>query len=294
MTSLRPLRLISVVLPTHNGSRFLAESIESVRSQTYADWELIIVDDASTDETPSVIARYVAMDPRIRSLRNDANLKLPASLNRGFAEARGEYFTWTSDDNMYRPNAVQRMQDYLGRHRDVVMVYCDFTHIDCDGRVVAARKVGEPEGLLRGNCVQGCFLYRSAAARQVGPYAERLFLVEDYEYWLRLWSHGRIAPLHEDLYLYRVHPASLTARNSRNRVRWLMAGALCRHITALGTVSRGDRHAACLYWLRGAYRGRRTRDACAWTARALALGPWATVRALGGAAARRSLRAFRR
>src|ERR1039457_1713066 len=101
--------LVSVVLPTYNGSRYLDESIRSVVGQTYQNWELIIVDDASTDTTPQTIAEWIKSDSRIRSLRNDRNLKLSASLNKGFDISRGEFLTWTSDDNLYRATALQQM-----------------------------------------------------------------------------------------------------------------------------------------------------------------------------------------
>ena len=87
--------LVSIVLPTHNGARYLEQAVQSCLDQTYRNWELIIVDDASTDETPALIARLVAADSRIRSIRNEVNQKLPGALNTGFAQARGEYLTWT-------------------------------------------------------------------------------------------------------------------------------------------------------------------------------------------------------
>src|SRR6516162_6752271 len=103
------LPLISIVLPTFNGARYLREAIESCLHQSYPNWELILVDDASTDETPSIIADYLARDRRVTSLRNPVNRKLPGSLNAGFAQARGELLTWTSDDNCYRPHALNEM-----------------------------------------------------------------------------------------------------------------------------------------------------------------------------------------
>ena len=91
--------LISIVLPSYNGARYVCESIDSCLRQSYHNWELIIVDDASTDDTPSIIAEYVARDHRIRSIRNAVNRRLPGSLNIGFADASVQFLTWTSDDN---------------------------------------------------------------------------------------------------------------------------------------------------------------------------------------------------
>ena len=92
---------ISVVLPVYNGERYLRESLDSILAQTMGDFELIVVDDCSTDATSVILAEYAVRDSRIRIIRNAENQKLPRSLNIGFAEARGEYLTWTSDDNVY-------------------------------------------------------------------------------------------------------------------------------------------------------------------------------------------------
>src|SRR5215468_4846876 len=101
--------LVSVVLPTYNGSRYLRGAVESVLAQTLADFELIVVDDCSTDATPALVAELAARDPRIIAVRHEANRKLPGALNTGFARARGRYFTWTSDDNLYAPAALARL-----------------------------------------------------------------------------------------------------------------------------------------------------------------------------------------
>jgi glycosyltransferase involved in cell wall biosynthesis len=105
--------LVSIILPTYNGSRFLERAIQSCLGQTYFSIELIIVDDASTDSTPEILARAVKQDTRVRVIWHDRNRKLPAALNTGFSEAKGEFLTWTSDDNEYLPNAIEQMVDFL-------------------------------------------------------------------------------------------------------------------------------------------------------------------------------------
>lgn len=96
---------ISIILPTYNGQQYIGEAIESIIEQTFQDWELIIVDDCSSDNTLDIIRKYEKQDLRIKVIHNDVNKKLPASLNIGFKYAKGMYLTWTSDDNMYLPGA---------------------------------------------------------------------------------------------------------------------------------------------------------------------------------------------
>lgn len=211
---MKPTPLVSIVLPTYNGARYLREAIQSCLEQTYSHWELILVDDASTDETPAIIKEYTDLDARIRALRHDHNRKLPAALNTGFAVAHGEHLTWTSDDNRYRPHALATLVAFLEERPDVDVVYTDYTVINEAGQPLRAVQVEEPEALPFRNPIGACFLYRAAVAQKVGAYAEDLFRAEDYDFWLRAAGVFRLAPLHEDLYEYRLHGASLNMSQS--------------------------------------------------------------------------------
>jgi glycosyltransferase involved in cell wall biosynthesis len=207
---------VSIVLPTYNGSQFLEQSVQSCLAQTHSNWELIVVDDASTDETPEIVSLLVTRDPRVHAIRNETNRKLPGALNVGFGEVCGQYLTWTSDDNRYRPDAIARMVAYLDGHPKVDIVYTDYTRIDRNGEELGKVVVGEPDTLVSGNCVGACFLYRREVHHCLKGYTESFFLAEDYEFWLRAFCRFRLQPMHEDLYLYRLHPRSLTDRNARH------------------------------------------------------------------------------
>lgn len=202
---------VSIVLPTYSRADLLPGAIDSVLAQTFTDWELIIVDDCSSDETPEVIARYESLDPRIRSIRNDPNKKLPASLNVGMDAAAGSYLTWTSDDNFYRPHALQRMVEELDADPELGVVYADCMLIDDELHELGIAEVAEPEVLLLWNCVRGCFMYRREVHEALSGYDVNRFLVEDWDFWLRASIQFKLKPIREDLYLYRMHDRSLTA-----------------------------------------------------------------------------------
>lgn len=203
--------LVSIVLPVYNGEKYLALAIESILAQTYSNFELILVNDCSTDSTEEIIKEYASKDERIVYLKNERNLKLPASLNRGFSAAKGRYFTWTSDDNLYMPTAIERMAQFLDQHPEAALVYCDYDEVDEDGALIRQRVVEEPDKILYRNVVGACFLYRREAAEVAGAYDTSRFLVEDYEYWLRIYLSFSIAALHECFYQYRWHKGSLTS-----------------------------------------------------------------------------------
>ena len=117
---------MSIVLPVYNGERYLQESIDSILSQTHKNWELIIIDDCSTDKSSSIAKQYAEQDKRIHYYRNEVNLKLPKSLNRGFSLSKGNYLTWTSDDNQFLPNAISKMVKTLKDNQaDFVFASCN-------------------------------------------------------------------------------------------------------------------------------------------------------------------------
>lgn len=201
---------VSIVLPVYNGADYVAESIKSVLTQTYSEWELIIVNDCSTDETLTICERFAAEDARIKFISNEINQKLPNSLNIGFSEAKGDYFTWTSDDNIYKPNALETMVNCLESDPKAVMVYSDYTTIDSEGNVGETVVLKDPEYNVTGNMCGACFLYTAEIAEKVGKYDCALFLAEDYDYWIRMLTLGKMIHIPEILYFYRYHDKSLT------------------------------------------------------------------------------------
>lgn len=205
---------VSVVLPVHNGAAYLDAAIASILGQTFRDFELICVDDGSTDETPQILQRHALADSRIRIITNRPNKGLPGALNTGFAAARGELHTWTSDDNIARPHMLARLVAALDADPGVAIAYADFSVIDAGGEVVGFQKMGPASDLLLGNRIGAAFLYRAEVTRVLSGYDEALFGVEDYDFWLRAVRRFYFVKLDEDLYLYRRHEASLTGRRA--------------------------------------------------------------------------------
>jgi glycosyltransferase involved in cell wall biosynthesis len=226
-----PGPLVSIVLPTYNGARYIGEAIESCLGQTYPNWELIIVDDGSTDGTVDAVKRYRERDRRLRLLRHERNRYLPAALNTGFADAAGCYLTWIADDNVFRHDAIEELVSYLEVHPDVDVVYTDCTLTDDEGKPYERLDAGEPERLWSTdfNCVGPCFLYRRRVHSALGGYAEDMFLVEDYDFWLRASQSFRLRPYHKDLFCYRRHPGSLSSRFNP-RIEHMLDRALARHL----------------------------------------------------------------
>lgn len=205
--------LVSIVLPTCNGSRYLRQSVDSCLNQTHRDIELIVVDDGSTDGTADIIGSYT--DRRVTCVRHGKNRGLPEALNTGFGIASGKFMTWTSDDNYYVPEAIEKMLRYLAGGA-CEFVYCDFFAFRGDDPASSVLRRPPDSPLADSNTIGSCFLYTSRVRDTVGKYDAGAVLAEDYDYWLRVSKKFRMGHLPEALYYYRLHDRSLTSCFFRN------------------------------------------------------------------------------
>lgn len=212
-------KLVSIVLPTYNGKDFLNKSIESCLNQTYQNIELIIINDCSTDTTEQIINSYT--DSRIKYIKNETNQKLPKSLNIGFNFAIGDYFTWTSDDNFYDVTAIEKMVFALESQK-VNLVCAPYFTIDNNDVITGERSVGKQSDVLIDNVVKACFLYKKEVHKKLNGYNPDLFLVEDYDFWIRAtFGNFKFYQLTEKLYYYRFHENSLTETRRKDISRAL-------------------------------------------------------------------------
>jgi len=228
--------LVSIVLPVYNGASLIASAIESILAQDYPQWELILINDGSQDDTARIIDEYAARDARIRVVHQE-NRKIPKTLSRGFRMARGQYLTWTSADNRLLPSFLRLLVSSLERHPDWDLVYANQDIIDEDGTPLRGSSyfadLQTPPGsehlhlpsrtdiLHAGeNFVGAAFMYRSRVAHLLGDYSNQRFTVEDYDYWLRCNTLLNVhhVDFSEPVYEYRFHSGSLTAHAKELRI----------------------------------------------------------------------------
>ena len=225
-----------MVLPVYNQAYLVAGSIESVLQQTHANLELIVVNDGSTDEIEEVLGPYRG-HPKVQILDQE-NQKLPRALSNGFKRARGEFFTWTSADNLMAKKQLEAQVEFLLAHPDVQMVYANYDLIGEDGnpllnsdycsgyqRPPGSNHIHLPRDLselnvIRNNYIGPCFMYRAWVGRLVGHYDAAQFTTEDYDYWMAINAFFRIEHLGKDesFYFNRVHADSLTGRKRELKI----------------------------------------------------------------------------
>ena len=226
--------LVSVVLPVYNGEDLISLSIESILKQSYAKFEFIIVDDGSTDSTPEIVDRYAKLDSRIRVIHK-GNEKLPKTLSRGFAEARGEFLTWTSADNIMDDDCLEQLVCELERFSDTDMVYANIRVIDENNNrilqngwypekwrpdhVMLLKRITELNTKAN-NYIGAAFMYRHHVASVIGDYSQYKYGIEDYDYWMKVNSLFQLRHICSEkaIYSYRFHPGSLTAKDKELKI----------------------------------------------------------------------------
>jgi glycosyltransferase involved in cell wall biosynthesis len=229
--------LVSVVLPVYNGEDYIEHAVASVTSQSYSDFELIVVDDGSRDGTAGILARLGSSDRRIRLIRQH-NQGLPKALNTGFRAATGEFLTWTSADNVLKPRCLEALVAELRAHPDRDLVYANLDIIGPDGAPLTHSPWFAGYQVPRGsehvhlptdpselniwpnNYVGAAFMYKASVPYIIGDYSRHLFGLEDYDYWMRLNAVLRLrhTVTSEPIYDYRFHDTSLTARDKELRI----------------------------------------------------------------------------
>ncbi len=210
--------VISIVLPTYNGSKYIRQSIDSCLNQTYRNFELIIVNDCSTDETPAIIEEYARKDERVKIIHNQFNKQLPVSLNTGFSAALGQYHTWTSDDNYYAPNALEVLLNEIKKDEQIDLVYTNYTIIDDNNRSSGTRTFNNIYDSFTDWLGCGaCFLYKEIVYKKNNGYNPSAFLIEDYDFFMRAFLQFNFKYHNAyDLYYYREHITSLTTTQGDN------------------------------------------------------------------------------
>lgn len=203
------------------------------------------------------MARELAdADPRIRCIRHETNRRLPGALNTAIRAMRGSFFTWISDDDLFRTDALRVLSSYLGEHPEVSMVFADYSEMDQDGTILRRITGGDPDLLGVWSPLTVCHLCRREVLDVVGGYDERVFLAEDLDFYIRVHSRFTIAMLHVDLFLYRQHVGSLTSthaarvypvhaaiiRRHREIMTWMTPGKWARAYARLAkrAISQGD------------------------------------------------------
>src|SRR5919198_492478 len=232
---------VSVLLPVRDGALFLREAVESVLAQTLDDFELIVVDDGSEDETPAILAAM--RDERLRVLRQE-RLGLVAALNRAVTEARAPLLARMDADDVSLPERLERQAAYLDARPEVALVVAGVetmgggaTIVLPDDDAALRRRL-----LLRNPFAHGAVAVRAEAVARAGGYRADYGANEDYDLWRRIARDRQLGAVPEILYRYREHPDAVTRSRVDERVesRERLRDELWRDPALLRALGRDD------------------------------------------------------
>ncbi|HYO79366.1 MAG TPA: glycosyltransferase family A protein [Thermoanaerobaculia bacterium] len=229
---------VTILMPVYNGERFLEEAIASVFAQDFGDFELVIVNDGSTDRTASMLADWAAREPRIVLVQLEANSGIPVALNHGLAVARGEYIARHDADDVFVSGRLRAQIAALDADPNITLVSCRYHIIDADGRRVWTMSRVEPPEVTAyllhfSNAIggHGQVMFRRDLVRAIGGYNEVFGLSEDYDLWTRLARHGRLVVLPVIGMKHRLHDGRVSvtaAAVQRGRSMAITRGMLNR------------------------------------------------------------------
>ena len=215
---------VSVIMAAHNASRFLDEALDGILAQSFSDLELIVVDDGSTDATPSLLEKHA--NPRLRVVHLPQNRGPSAARNSGLAIAKGEYSAWADSDDVSQPERLAQQVAFLDQHPEVQVLGSQLSIIDEAGRHVGYRAYplsheGIVEQMKRTNAIANpSVMFRTRVVVDAGAFREDWLAAEDYELWSRLARDGvRFANHAEPLIKYRVHAHAAKSTTLHAQIR---------------------------------------------------------------------------
>jgi glycosyltransferase involved in cell wall biosynthesis len=212
--------IVSVVMSVYNGGSYLADAIDSILQQSFTDFEFIIVNDGSSDDSTNIINSFAKKDQRIKVLEQE-NQGLVASLNRGIRESAGQYIARQDADDRSALERLAKQVAFLQQHPHVVIIGSGIQVMDNEGKILHQHKVllKDPELrqelLIRSPFAHGSVVFKRQAAMDAGLYDAETWPAEDYDLWLRLSKYGELANLDECLYIYREHTAGISSQNAK-------------------------------------------------------------------------------
>lgn len=212
-------------MSVYNGERFVRQAVESLLTQTYRDFELIVVDDASTDGTHNILEELAAQDNRIRVLTNSTNLGLTKSLNIALGQAQGNFVARMDADDIALPNRLEKQATFLNVHPEVGIVGTWYQFINDEGILLEEKQPPTDDtplhrALIRFNpFLHSSTMIRKALLDRVDGYDESYKRAQDYDLWMRCASHTRFANLPEVLMQKRFTKGMVSYTREKEQIR---------------------------------------------------------------------------
>ena len=234
---------VSVIMACKNSARFIREAIGSVINQTYEDIELIIIDNASSDNSVNIANQAAKEDPRIKVISLTENVGAGTARNIGISQAAGDWIAILDADDNFLPDKIERQLDVINKTgSDLVLIGTDSYEIDAYGNRFSLQRYPKKSEDLIFNLKRrkrfpphSSLMYKADILRTINCYNKRYTLAQDYDLWLRISSYGRFSSVPYPLVEYRHHESNLSNKNSGfDQVKFSFAASICYYIRSKG------------------------------------------------------------
>lgn len=222
--------LVSIVMTAYNAAEFVAEAIESIQAQTYINWELVIVNDGSTDNTLKILSNFSKNDVRIRLINCRTNRGASIASNLGLSKVRGSFVARMDSDDIATSDRIAKQVEFLQKNPDVIVVGGQCELIDRKGNTIGMKNfptkhIDIYEALYQYNPIQHPSLMINAKllGLQKITYHTKVLLAHDLEILFKLAQYGRLANLSDTILKYRIHSDSLSLRDPKKTFRHTLA-----------------------------------------------------------------------
>jgi len=213
-----PSPFFSILMACHNGEKFIEEAIQSVLRQSFKEWELIIVNDASQDSSLNIIKKYQKLDSRIKYKYSSVNIGAAAARNVAAELSTGKWIAILDADDIYMPDKLHAQFNLIKNGcKDLILVGCNCIHIDETGATLGVYKYPKSASLLKKNLLNfkgfpphSSVVYRAKDFRISQGFNPKFYRSQDYDLWLRLSNQGKFANVYEPLLKYRIHASNIS------------------------------------------------------------------------------------
>ena len=213
---------VSVVMSVYNSEKYLEEAIDSILNQTFQDFEFIIINDGSTDNSLQILKSY--SDTRLIVI-NQHNIGLTKSLNKGINIAKGQYIARMDSDDISLPQRFEKQIEFLDKNQDVVCIGTLSVFLNSQGKIINHQPLYKKnivnELLLKDNAfTHGSAMFRKKETLKIGKYREYFIYAQDFDLWLRMSEIGKIDVINEHLYMHRITEGNISIIKSRYQSRY--------------------------------------------------------------------------
>ena len=244
-----PGRLVSVVMSVYNGERFLREAVDSILSQSFREFEFVVIDDGSTDGSAGILDAYRDRDSRLRVFHRE-NRGLIESLNYGCTLAAGKYIARMDADDIAVRDRLERQIDFLEAHPEVAVLGGAVEFMDASGKTLATTQYPADDQEIQRRLLHECpiqhpaVMMRRDVMKSVGGYRHALTDAEDYDLWMRIGERTQLANLEQVVLRYRIHVGQVSLKKRRQQTLGFLAAQAAAEARRRGDPDLMDSFAA--------------------------------------------------